>query len=462
MTPPPTITTRAVVGNSPADICCASFQLLRGRESVRRVPVLARTRIACAKRAERIVCDRIFLVSDHLFRTACAASRPCAKGDGNTTPDGSDHAMATDMNPLLSLDARYYTDPAIFEIESRGLFASSWQFAGHASQLQRPGDFFTFEMAGESLFCVMDRDGAINAFYNVCQHRAHQLVQGSGRANVLTCPYHAWSYDLGGQLRAGPNIKAVEGFRREDICLTKVPIENFCGFLFVNLDPDARPMDEWFPGVRSELAAHVPQIEQLRPLEWVEIPETCNWKVSVENYSECYHCTLNHETFATGIVRPETYDIQPQGHCLRHTTECQNLDAMSYPIDLSANDYAGVYSSWFLWPMFSFQVYPGNLLNTYHWRAVDADHVVVWRGWYSIDGVESETVRQLAVQDRETTVEEDIHLVESVQRGLKSRGYRPGPLVMDPACGVNSEHSIAVLQSWMRDAADRMGTTAAG
>ena len=71
--------------------------------------------------------------------------------------------MATDMNPLLSLDARYYTDPAIFEIESRGLFASSWQFAGHASQLQRPGDYFTFEMAGESLFCVMDRDGAINA-----------------------------------------------------------------------------------------------------------------------------------------------------------------------------------------------------------------------------------------------------------------------------------------------------------
>ena len=71
-------------------------------------------------------------------------------------------------------------------------------------------------------------------------------------------------------------------------------------------------------------------------------------------------------------------------------------------------------------------------------------------------------MRQLAVQDRETTFEEDIHLVESLQRGLKSRGYRPGPLVMDPACGVNSEHSIAVLQSWMRDAADRMETTVAG
>ena len=75
----------------------------------------------------------------------------------------------------------------------------------------------------------------------------------------------------------------------------------------------------------------------------------------------------------------------------------------------------------------------------------------VWRGWYTEGGVESEVIRKLAVQDRETTVEEDIHLVESVQRGLKSKGYRPGPLVLDPSCGVNSEHSIRALQQWMRE-----------
>ena len=125
---------------------------------------------------------------------------------------------------------------------------------------------------------------------------------------------------------------------------------------------------------------------------------------------------------------------------------------MTYPVHLAANDYAGVYSSWFLWPTFSFQVYPGNMLNTYHWQPVDAGHVIVWRGWYSIDGAESAVVRQLAVQDRQTTVAEDIGLVESVQRGLNSRGYRPGPLVIDPEAGVNSEHSIAVLQQWMRAA----------
>ncbi len=354
-------------------------------------------------------------------------------------------------SPLLSLDARYYTDASIFEAEQRGLLARTWQFAGHASELQNPGDYFTFDLAGESLFCIRDDKEDLKCFYNVCQHRAHRLLTGSGNTRLITCPYHAWNYHLSGKLRAGPNIKAVSGFNIDNICLTEVRVENFHGFIFVNLDTNALPMDHWFPNVRDQLADYVPDINQLKPLQWVEVPEQCNWKVSVENYSECYHCKLNHRTFATGVVKPETYDIQPQGYCLRHTTECQNLDKMTYPINLDANAHAGDYSSWFLWPLFSFQVYPGNILNTYHWRAIDADHVVLWRGWYSVEGKADRTIESLAQQDRDTTVAEDIGLVESVQQGLKSRGYKPGPLVIDPAGGVDSEHSIATLQQWMRN-----------
>ncbi|WP_438955138.1 aromatic ring-hydroxylating oxygenase subunit alpha [Cognatiyoonia sp.] len=355
--------------------------------------------------------------------------------------------------PLRSLDARYYTDPKVFEVERTGLLSQTWQFAGHASQLKEAGDYFTFELAGESLFCIKGRDDVIRTFYNVCQHRAHQLLDGSGATRVVVCPYHAWTYELTGGLRAGPNINAVEGFDRSKICLTSVRTEEFLGFIFVNLDADAKPMDDWFPNARAELEEWVPNWRDLAPLEFVEIPENCNWKVSVENYSECYHCSLNHPTFATGVVKPETYDIQPQGKCLRHTTECQNLDQMTYDIN-SGFAHQKEYSSWFLWPMVSFQVYPGNVLNTYHWRAIDAERVVVFRGWYSVGGEENPVVRKLAVQDRETTVEEDIHLVESVQRGLKSRGYVPGPLVLDPKCGVNSEHSVMHLQKWMREAVD--------
>jgi len=354
-----------------------------------------------------------------------------------------------------ALEARYYTDPAIFAQEMQGLLARTWQFAGHVNEIARPGDYFTFTVAGESLFCIRGRDGVLRTFYNVCQHRAHRLVEGSGSTRLLVCPYHAWTYELTGKLRGGPNLRSVEGFARDEVCLTEVKTEAFNGFIFVNLDPDAAPMDDWYPGVRAELRDYVPQIDDLAPLEWIEIPERCNWKVSVENYSECYHCSLNHPTFATGVIKPETYDIQPQpGHVLRHVTECSGLDTMSYEIDPEANPHATEYRSWFLWPLFSFQVYPGNVLNTYHWRPDAQDHVTVWRGWYTEQGWDSEVIRRLAQQDRATTVEEDIHLVESVQRGLQSRGYRPGPLVIDPRCGVESEHSLRTLQGWMRKAVD--------
>ena len=356
-------------------------------------------------------------------------------------------------SPIHSLDARYYTDPSIFTQECQGVLAKTWQFGCHGSALPLPGSYTSFDIAGESLFAIRDRENRIRVFYNVCQHRAHQLVTGSGRVPAIVCPYHAWSYNLDGRLKSAPNLDAVAGVDSASICLSEVKVEEFLGFVFVNLDPDAAPMDDWFPQALQELREWVPHWEHLKPLEWVEIAENCNWKVSVENYSECYHCALNHPTFASGVVKPETYDIQPQGKCLRHTTDCQNLDDMTYDIQ-SGFDHFDQYSSWFLWPMFSFQVYPGNILNTYHWRAVDADHVVVWRGWYSIDGTENDTVRKLAKQDRETTVEEDIHLVESVQRGLCSRGYRPGPLVVDPQGGVNSEHPVMHLQRWIIESID--------
>ncbi len=364
--------------------------------------------------------------------------------------------MMSALEPRHALAAHYYTDPACFAREKVNLFSRTWQFAGHMAEIPKAGDYFTFEIAGYSLFCIRDREGHINTFYNVCQHRAHQLVSGSGNARVVVCPYHQWSYELSGKLRAAPNSRNVPGFDRDKICLTSVRTEIFHGFIFVNLDDQAAPMDEWYPDVRQELAEFVPDINQLAPLKWVEIPENCNWKVSVENYSECYHCAANHPTFSKGVIKPETYDIQPdkKGYVLRHTTECQAMDRMTYPVDLEVN-HAGDYQSWFLWPTVSFQVYPGNILNSYHWRPVQHDKVVVWRGWYSPGGNDSEVISKLALQDRETTVAEDIHLVESVYRGLQSPGYKPGPLVLDPKCGVMSEHSIARLHDWIREALDK-------
>ena len=218
------------------------------------------------------------------------------------------------MNELVrTLEPRYYLDPDLFRQEQKGLMARSWQFAGHVSQLRSPGDYFTFEVAGENLFCVRDRDSEIHAFFNVCKHRAHELVSGHGCAKRLVCPYHNWTYDLNGRLMGGPNLASVPNLDISKIRLTSVRIENFHGFLFVNLDDTAAPMDEWFPQVRSEILEFVPQIAELELLQWITVSERCNWKLSVENYSECYHCRINHKTFANGVIKPETYDIRPQG-----------------------------------------------------------------------------------------------------------------------------------------------------
>ncbi|MEM7072588.1 MAG: Rieske 2Fe-2S domain-containing protein, partial [Pseudomonadota bacterium] len=88
--------------------------------------------------------------------------------------------------PMIhALPARYYTDPAIYAREETGLFAQSWQFALHAAVLRRPGDYATFSVASQNLFAVMGKDWQIRCFYNVCQHRGHELLNGTGRLSAI-------------------------------------------------------------------------------------------------------------------------------------------------------------------------------------------------------------------------------------------------------------------------------------
>ena len=353
---------------------------------------------------------------------------------------------------LMALPADCYTDPARFSREEERVFRRTWQYAGHVSALESPGDFFAFEIHGRSLFCVRDRDSVVRAFFNVCRHRAHQLVEGSGNKRMLVCPYHAWTYELDGRLRGAPGTDKVPGFDRARICLTSARTEVIGGFIFVNLDPQAKTMEEWYPGLAAGLEEYLPDLARLRPVYTHEVEERCNWKVSVENYSECYHCRLNHPTFANGVVDADSYDVVSAGHALRHITKSVSAGSMSYPVDPASHPRALDYLSWFLWPTFSFQIYPGNVLNTYNWHADDYRTTRVIRQWFAVDGVESETLARLAEQDLQTTVAEDIRLVESVQRGLESGGYEPGPLVINPAGGVTSEHSIRALYGWLDEA----------
>ncbi len=357
---------------------------------------------------------------------------------------------ASAENSVRALPARYYTDGLIYARARDLLFFRTWQYACHASRISKPGDYFAFSLLDQDLVLIRGRDNAVRCFFNVCQHRGHTLLKDSGRTRLVVCPYHAWSYDLDGQLRAAPGTKNLPGFDRSGICLTEVRTDVFCGFVFVNLDAEAPGLSVSFPGVEASVRALCPDIEHRDFAHEHSVRERCNWLVAVENYNECYHCKVVHPTFASGVIDPQSYNIVPleESRCLRHSAKAQSGASAWY--DTTGSDYG----SFFLWPAFSLQIYPSGLVNTYHWRPLAVAETQVHREWYSPDGSVDDTLQNVIDLDRDTTFAEDLQLVERVQRGLGSLGYRPGVLVVNPVQGIDSEHSIAKLHEWIREAVD--------
>ena len=361
-----------------------------------------------------------------------------------------DLKVVASSSPVLGLEAKYFTDRDLFERILEQVFYKNWLLACHSSQLASPGDYLTLTLYDQDIVLAHGKDGELKGFYNVCQHRGHRLADGSGNKKLLVCPYHRWSYDLDGKLRAAPNSQNVPGFNASEICLTPIRVENFLGFVFINLDPDARPMDEVYPGIREEMLKLCADVEDRRYAYHHEADEGCNWLTAVENYNECYHCKACHASFAKGIIDPNSYAIAPYGdiQVLHHTSLATQSEDAWY--DVSGADYG----SFFLWPATSIQFYPGGVVNSFTWRPLAVDDVRVFRSFYSNDGEVDEVLQKVINNDRDTTFQEDLDIVKQVQRGLNSRGYRPGPLVVDPNGGIDNELPILKLHEWLRAAVD--------
>ncbi|MDA8011623.1 MAG: aromatic ring-hydroxylating dioxygenase subunit alpha [Gammaproteobacteria bacterium] len=352
--------------------------------------------------------------------------------------------------PVTSLPARYFTDPQVFARARENIFFRTWQYACHAGEVANAGDFVAFTLFDQDLFVMRGDDGAIGAFYNVCRHRGHKLLEGSGNRRAIICPYHAWRYDRAGKLRAAPHSDAVAGFARENIALHRVRVEEFLGFVFVNLDADAKPLGECYPGVREALLELCPRIDSMLPAHEFSANEECNWLIAVENYNECYHCKTAHPDFADGVIDAASYSIAPfgGGRCLRHRARANAGGNAWYPMS------GKKYGSFYLWPATAIQVYPGGVLNAYCWRPLGVDETEVRRLWFSPDGAVDAELQKLIALDRDRTFAEDLQLVKNVQRGVRSRGFAPGPLIINPDGGIDDESPVAALHEWMRAAVD--------
>ena len=194
-----------------------------------------------------------------------------------------------------SLDQRFYTDPAIYELELERIIYRHWIFAGHVSQLPEPGDFRVLNVAGESAIIVRGSDGELKAFANVCRHRGSLVcLDHSGHADKFSCPYHGWMYDIDGKLFAARDMP--DDFDMEAHSLNAVSIGVVHGLIFVCFTDEPLSLEACRRDLAEPMAMFDFENLKVAAQKTYDIP--ANWKLSIENYQECYHCATAHPEYA--------------------------------------------------------------------------------------------------------------------------------------------------------------------
>jgi len=215
-----------------------------------------------------------------------------------------------------TLPSSWYLTDEVFALEREHIFMREWVCVGRQEELPQPGDHKVLDLYGESVLLVRNPEGLLRAFYNVCRHRGarlcpageqedsdHRLTLGGGvvGGRSILCPYHAWSYDLDGQLQRAPHMTREMGFDPDDIQLYPVGCESWAGFVFLNLSPQSAPAFSDLVAAPAEQFQRYP-LEDLRIGKTIRYEVAANWKVLCENYNECYHC---------GPVHPELCQVVP-------------------------------------------------------------------------------------------------------------------------------------------------------
>ena len=365
------------------------------------------------------------------------------------------------------LPSRYYTDPSVFDLDRQAIFYRSWQCVGHVSQLPEIGDYLSFAVADENIAVVRGADRGLRAFYNVCRHRGHPVVEGRGHCATLVCPYHGWSYELDGRFRAAPAAGSDPAFESMGestrLHLREVHLEEFCGLILVNLDdaPALAPASELYGAVREEIESFMPRPETYRFVCETSIEHHCNWKISVENYNECYHCPTVHRTSLTrGVLDLDGYRVEPRGHAISHLGRAQTQHDKQYDYSPEHGARGAEYGAWFLWPSVALTCYPGGYMSIRQWLPLGPRKTVYLYRWFSDGAIADADVETLMQTHRDTTGAEDAVVVAKVQRGMQSRAFSPGPYVLGDQ-GALSEIGVQYFQSLYREAlGDAFGANA--
>jgi phenylpropionate dioxygenase-like ring-hydroxylating dioxygenase large terminal subunit len=351
-----------------------------------------------------------------------------------------------------TLASRFYTDPAILEIENARIFRRTWQLVGTLSHdcgevngikrtISDPETFFTADVAGEPVVIVRDQQGTLRAFSNVCRHRAGPIALGSGCKNVLRCGYHGWTYALDGRLIGTPDVEGVELFDRSTMGMFPLRVDAWGQFIFVTFDQGAEPLSAFLGKIPEQSSCF--RFEGLQLAERREYVIDCNWKVYVDNYLEGYHIPIAHP----GLMREIDYAQYRTDTYRYHSQQFAPIRAMKRE-DAGERFYGagtGLQEALYFWvfPNLMLNIYPDNI-QTNVIVPLSHDKTLAIFEWYFHD-VASEANRERvkrAVAFSDEVQQEDIGLCVNVQRGLRSATYDRGRYSVKRENGVHHFHML--------------------
>jgi phenylpropionate dioxygenase-like ring-hydroxylating dioxygenase large terminal subunit len=325
-----------------------------------------------------------------------------------------------------TLPYSWYVDPAVAAAEQEHIFRRSWQYVGHAGDLDGPGSFFPTHAGGLPVIVVLDRQGELRAFFNVCRHRGTILVSQPQKRGTIQCPYHAWTYGLDGALRGAPRSADEPGFEVDELRLVPAHVDRWGPFVFVNPDPEAPPLAEALGDLPAVVADNGLEVERIRFHHRVRYEIAANWKIALENYLECYHCRLNHPDLVR-LIDDQAQRQEAAGLRLSQFPPLRPGGEAVAPYDLSGGVPTAQYH--LLFPATKMNVNPGrpNLSIGPVWPLAP-DRTSAWFDYFFAEGTDEGWIEDMLAFDAQVGAE-DIALVEAVQRGAGSGALPHGRLL---------------------------------
>jgi phenylpropionate dioxygenase-like ring-hydroxylating dioxygenase large terminal subunit len=344
---------------------------------------------------------------------------------------------------IKTLPWSWYTDPAVLQLERERIFRRSWQYVGHAGEVSEPGSFFATNVGGIPVVLVRDREDTLRAFLNVCRHRGSVVCEGSGRRETLQCPYHAWTYGLDGRLITAPRSKQEGGIDASELGLVQLRLETWGPLIFVSPGPEAEPLEQFLDGLPERIADAGIDLDALRFLQRSESELDCNWKISAENFLECYHCPTAHPGFSAVMdVSVDAYLLETNAGRMSQNSPPRREPRGSY--DPTGEIERGQFHL----------LFPGTVVNVMPGRPNFSIGPIVPRAtektyrfldYFVAEDADEAWIEESLAFDAQVGAEDRV-LIERVQAGMRAGAIGEGHLLPE------SEQLIAHFQALVVDA----------